>query len=299
MKTTLLTPLFILALSFSTKLSAQDPCPTTNKMKEGSCLMIDYSTVEAANKAVTAPAETLIISESIDESSNGVYIAQYACNGTEVIFTKAGPCNCSGYDGVVVGKLQFTHGDMTCEYDAAGVLPVDFSFFRAENEKDMALLKWGTATETDNDGFYVEKSSDGRFFQEFTFIVGEGNSSEEIEYETLDRDPIDGVNYYRLKQVDYNGNERFSKVVKLDFRNGEGVLVNYDNASDEISIRSKKTLQSVEIFDMAGIRVHKVRLDKNINEHTITFSGQTSGHFVAVITDTNGAVETTKFVTFR
>jgi len=299
MKTTLLTTLIILALGFSTSLYAQDPCPTTNKMKDGSCLMIDYGTAAAATKAVTAPAETLIISESTDEASNGVYIAQYACNGTEVIYTKAAPCNCSGYEGVVVGTLQFTHGDMTCVYDAAGVLPVDFSFFKAENEKDMALLKWGTANETDNDGFYVEKSRDGKFFQEFIFIVGEGNSSEEIEYETLDRDPFDGINYYRLKQVDFNGNERYSKVVKLDFRNGEGVIVSYDNSSEEISIRSQKTLQSVEIYDMAGVRVNRMTLDKNNNEHTISFSGQTSGHYVAVITDENGAVETTKFVTFR
>lgn len=299
MKTTLLTTLIIMALGLTTKLSAQEPCPVTNKMKEGSCLMIEYGSATAASTAVAAPAETLIISESIDESANGVYIAQYACSGTEVIFTKSAPCNCSGYEGVVVGKLQFTHGDMICEYDAAGVLPVDFSFFKAENQNDMAMLTWGTAMEVENEGFYLEKSSDGIFFQEFAFIVGEGNSTEEVEYEALDRDPFNGMNYYRLKQVDYNGSERFSKVVKLDLRNGEGVIVNYISDSEEISIRSQKTLQHLEVYDMAGVRVHRSTFDQNATEHSVSFSGQTSGHFVAVITDVNGTVETTKFVTFR
>jgi hypothetical protein len=297
MKTTLYFTLMMLFVS-TLSLNAQDPCPLSNKMKEGSCITIEYPSAEAASKAVRAPAETLVISESVQESSNGVYIAQFACSGTEVVYTKAGTCSCNGYDGVVLGTFKFTIGDMTCTYDAAGVLPVDFSYFKAEADKEMALLKWGTSSETDNDGFYVEKSNDGHFFQEFAFIVGEGTSSSELEYETLDRDPFLGVNYYRLKQVDYNGNERYSDVVKLDLRNNKGVTVTYNGGSDEVTVRSEKALLSIEIFDMAGVRVHKANLDKNANEHTISFNAENTGHFVAIITDENGAVETTKFAKF-
>ena len=176
MKTTLFFTLILLITSL-TNLNAQDPCPLSNKMKEGSCITIEYPSAEAASKAVRAPAETLVISESVQEASNGVYIAQFACSGTEVVYTKAGTCTCNGYEGVVLGKFKFTIGDMTCLYDAAGVLPVDFSYFMAEADKDIAVLKWGTSSETNNDGFYVEKSTDGHFFQEFAFIVGEGTSS--------------------------------------------------------------------------------------------------------------------------
>jgi hypothetical protein len=294
MKTTLYFTLILLTIS-NTRLTAQDPCPLSNKMKEGSCIKIEYPSAEAASKAVRAPAETLVISESVQESSNGVYIAQFACSSTEVVYTKAGTCSCTGYEGVVLGTFKFTIGDMTCIYDAAGVLPVEFSYFKAETDKEMALIKWATSSETDNDGFYVEKSTDGHFFQEFAFIVGEGTSTSEIEYETLDRDPFQGMNYYRLKQVDYNGNERYSDIVKLDLRGNKGISVTYNGGSDEVQVRSERKLVSIEIFDMAGVRVHRANLDRNSNEHIVSFDAETTGHFVAVITDENGGVETTKF----
>ncbi|GLR18109.1 T9SS type A sorting domain-containing protein [Portibacter lacus] len=296
MKTTLLTTLLILGLGFSNSIFAQDDCPQKNKMKDGSCLTIVYPTAEAAAKAVSAPAEVLVLTESTDGASNGTYIAQFACSETEVIFTKGGPCNCSGYDGTILGTFRFTQADMTCKYDERGVLPVEFSFFKVASDRDMAILSWATASETENDGFYVEKSNDGKFFQEFAFIVGEGNSTEEVNYETTDRDPFSGVNYYRLKQVDYNGSERYSKIVKLDLRDKNGALVNFNANNNELVIRSEKKLVSIEIYDMGGVRVHKSTFDKNANEHTISLSNQNTGHFVAVITDENGSVETSKFV---
>ena len=54
----------------------QDLCPSENRMKEGSCLIITYESEEMARQATIAPAEILVISESTHESSNGTYIAQ-------------------------------------------------------------------------------------------------------------------------------------------------------------------------------------------------------------------------------
>lgn len=295
MKTTLLTTLLFLAISASTIHAQSDECPKQNKMKEGSCLIINYPDQAAAIKAVSAPAETLIVSESTHEESNGVYIAQFNCTGTEVIFTKAGKCSCSDYDGTIAGTFQFTHAVMTCKFDAAGVLPVEFSSFEAEKEGDYTLLVWSTAFESDNEGFYVEKSTDGKFFQEFAFIVGEGNSTESNTYEALDRDPVAGTNYYRLKQVDYNGNERYSDVISVNFRGSGATIVSFNTGSRQLKIVSDKTLQSIEIFDLAGVRVFKGSLNKNENQHTIDLNDQRTGHFIAVITDANGNVESKKF----
>ncbi len=52
---------------------------------------------------------------------------------------------------------------------------------------------------------------------------------------------------------------------------------------------------SIEIFDMGGVRVHKANLDRNSNEHRVSFHAENRGHFIAIVTDENGAVETTKF----
>ncbi|WP_235299649.1 T9SS type A sorting domain-containing protein [Portibacter marinus] len=295
MKTTGFTMILLLIVGSFSSLSAQDVCPTMNTMKEGSCILIEYPSADAASKAIAAPAEILVISESSHEESNGTYIAQSSCSGTEVIYTKAGPCNCSSYDGTIAGTFNFIQSEMTCKYDAAGVLPVTFSYFTAEKERDMTVLKWATQFESDNEGFYVEKSNDGKFFQEFAFVVGEGNSSTEIDYDAVDRDPFSGLNYYRLKQVDYNGNERYSEIVQVDFRSNQSMTVNFNRNDEQLTIRSKKNLQSIEIFDMAGVRIYKDALKSNENQHFINLSGQKKGHFVAVITDEVGNVETLKF----
>ena len=295
MKTTLFTTLTWLLSVCLMSLYAQDICPTTVTMKEGSCLMIEYPSAEAAQNAVNAPAEVLVITESSHEESNGTYIAQYNCIGNEVIFTKSGPCDCNDYDGSIAGTFNFTQSDMICIFDAIGALPVEFSFFKAKKDRDVAVLEWGTEFELDNEGFYVEKSSDGKFFQEFSFIVGEGNSTSENKYEAVDRDPFPGVNYYRLKQVDYNGSERFSDITQIDFRENSGTTVRFNSSKDELTITSEKELQSIEIFDMAGVRVYKGALDQNQKQQKISMSDQQRGHFVAVITDDRGSVETTKF----
>ncbi len=296
MKTTLSTTLIFVFLGLSVSLQAQgDTCPSQIRMKEGSCIIIEYPSTAEALEAVDAPAETMIVSESSYEESNGVYIAQFHCSGNEVIYTKAGVCSCTDYEGSISATLTFTHAQMTCKFDAAGVLPVEFTYFNAVKEGDMTQLSWATSFESNNEGFYLEKSTDGKFFQEFSFIVGEGDASEEITYEALDRDPSQGVNYYRLKQVDFNGNERYSEVEMVDFRKTDGIIVGYNSTRNELLITSEKELQSIEIFDMAGVRVYKGAFERNENEKAINLSAQQTGHFVALITDARGNVESTKF----
>jgi len=108
----------------------------------------------------------------------------------------------------------FTIG--TPESPSVHPLPVEWLYVQAkliDNGKE-SLVQWGTSTELNNDYFEIQRSTDGKNFvvigiQEATNL---GNGS---DYAWIDKTPNVGVNYYRIRQVDYNGDTSFSKIVSI------------------------------------------------------------------------------------
>lgn len=85
------------------------------------------------------------------------------------------------------------------------------------------MLKWQTAGETNNDYMAVERSGDARFFTEIGKIAGAGNSNSPINYQMEDTAPLSGINYYRLRQVDYDGTTNYSKIISITFNSETGL----------------------------------------------------------------------------
>ncbi|MGI8893600.1 MAG: T9SS type A sorting domain-containing protein [Bacteroidia bacterium] len=103
----------------------------------------------------------------------------------------------------------------TASLDCA-VLPVELLSFDAQMKRREVEVKWTTATETNNDYFIVEKSSDALNFEAFAQVKGAGNSVSLKNYNTIDKFPFIGYNYYRLKQVDFDGKYEYSKTVAVN-----------------------------------------------------------------------------------
>lgn len=106
--------------------------------------------------------------------------------------------------------------------DAAGcqvVLPVSMFNFGGVIKDSKAYLNWSTAAESNNTGFYVERSNDGRDFASVGFVKGAGNTSSITNYSFVDvslKDINVTTTYYRLKQVDVDGKFTYSKVLALN-----------------------------------------------------------------------------------
>ena len=97
---------------------------------------------------------------------------------------------------------------------AGFVLPIELASFNASYNsihKNVDII-WTTASEINNEYFVVERSTDGFHFESIKTMPGAGNSSELIEYITEDEHPQAGNNYYRIKQVDYDGQYSYSDV---------------------------------------------------------------------------------------
>lgn len=102
------------------------------------------------------------------------------------------------------------------ELDPYNPLPIELISFQAVHADGMVQLTWATQSETNNDYFTIEKSTDGIHFEELKRVAGAGNSNCLLNYAEVDNNPGTGVCYYRLKQTDYDGMFQYSQVVVVN-----------------------------------------------------------------------------------
>ena len=97
-------------------------------------------------------------------------------------------------------------------------LPIQLESFEGKNKGKYNELTWKTVSEFNNDFFTVEKTTDGHSFFSIGNIKGAGNSNEEIKYVLNDEDVHDKLNYYRLRQTDFDGEFSYSHLISIDNR---------------------------------------------------------------------------------
>ena len=100
---------------------------------------------------------------------------------------------------------------------SSGPVPIELLSFNGKKVDKAVKLQWATATERQNDFFEVERAEDGIQFSAIGKIKGAGDSQFTLDYELMDAAPKPGTNYYRLKQVDFDGQFSYSPVVTVHF----------------------------------------------------------------------------------
>lgn len=110
--------------------------------------------------------------------------------------------------GSISSFSPFTLGSTNTE----NPLPINLIHFSAAPVNGNIKLDWTTASETNNDYFVIESSTDAINFEEVTRLSGAGNSNVILNYRTFDNAPHPGVSYYRLKQVDFDGKFMLSNI---------------------------------------------------------------------------------------
>jgi hypothetical protein len=113
-------------------------------------------------------------------------------------------------------------------------LPVELVFFRATVQNDGTVLtQWETANEINNDYFAIERSSNGSEFVQIGTVPGKGTTRIRQNYQWLDKEPLRGTSYYRLRQIDNDGTYSYSRIVAV-INNADGVstVALYPNPSD-------------------------------------------------------------------
>lgn len=113
-------------------------------------------------------------------------------------------------NNVIPSFSPFTFGSLS---PTSNPLPVELIVFKGKMKGNNVVLEWATAQEKNNDFFSIERSVDGANFESIGTIVGAGNSSTLVEYSFADHRLDEEGYYYRLKQVDYDGEYAYSDIV--------------------------------------------------------------------------------------
>ena len=97
-------------------------------------------------------------------------------------------------------------------------LPIELLYFKGSVYNSDNILHWSTASEDNNDYFTIEKTKDGIDWEILTRESGAGNSSNQLYYSSVDENVESIINYYRLKQTDYDGKFKYSDIISIDNR---------------------------------------------------------------------------------
>jgi hypothetical protein len=143
-------------------------------------------------------------------------------------------------------------------------LPVKLMLFAATLKGDDAVLTWKTASETANEGFDVEVSSDGKTFERIGYVKGAGNSSTARTYMFNHAHAFDNRgtrNYYRLKQIDRNGGSEYSEIVSVSrtLKDAAAMLAYPNPFTDVVTIEFSNAVAeqvAVEVYDLFGKKVY-------------------------------------------
>ncbi|MFA6026315.1 MAG: T9SS type A sorting domain-containing protein, partial [Ignavibacteriaceae bacterium] len=201
----------------------------------------------------------------------------------------------------------------------AAALPVELTSFFALVQNKTVSLAWQTATEVNNYGFEIERTSSrpsplqgeggeaGRGWVKVGFVNGAGNSNSPKEYSFTDKTATSGLNVYRLKQIDNDGKYTYSKEVEVDLGMPTefSLAQNYPNpfnptTSLQYAVSSKQ-LVTIKVFDMLGREVAVlVNGEKEPGTYTAEFSttGLASGTYLYRM-QAGGFVQTKKMVVLK
>jgi uncharacterized repeat protein (TIGR01451 family) len=150
-------------------------------------------------------------------------------------------------------------------------LPVTWNSFTVTAQSNKALLKWSTASEQNNKGFEIERSADGNTWTNIDFVASkakDGNSSQLLGYEAVDAQPLQGVNYYRLRQTDIDGRYVYSAIREVSFAINSQLSIHPNPATEYIIIKGLAGNENVKIYDAIG----KVVKELKVTGSTVTIS---------------------------
>lgn len=195
--------------------SITTPAGTTNYGSGSWDCFVDKGDIEIGTGGL------LFVNGSGYMTSNYASATNYQTNKTATLPIGSVPVSSYAWSSITTVVLHFAAGtaiDGACVPTA--LLPVKLVKFDAEAISDNVLLQWQTASEENNEGFRIERSGDGRSWQDIAFVRGNGTTSEGHKYAHTDDQPLSGTNYYRLKQVDYDGIFEYSPTVAVKTRSG-------------------------------------------------------------------------------
>ncbi|MES2848690.1 MAG: SdrD B-like domain-containing protein [Bacteroidota bacterium] len=177
----------------------------------------------------------------------------------------------------------------------AGIVPTGatpvmlLSFTGTLQNNKTVLLNWQTTAEYNNDYFDVERSSDGINFVAIGRVKGNGTTSLAHSYSLIDTKPLNGANYYRLRQVDFDGHYAYSNIVLVRISKSPVIAAFYNNQSNtiHISFNEQQSKTELKLFAVNGQWVKAASI-KNADDYLLELPVLAGGvYMLQILTEKN------------
>lgn len=174
-------------------------------------------------------------------------------------------------------------------------LPIELASFSATPKGNTVLVNWSTASELNNSHFQVESSEDAEKWKMVERVNGKGTTTVTSRYSITDVNPIIGVSYYRLRQVDFDGTQSLSKVVKVELA-GEPFNLYPNPASSTVTLDfvSKGGRSAVMVTSLQGLPMLQREFDSSNKRQLIELDISSIPSGIYLVTVYVGDVKSTK-----
>lgn len=224
------------------------------------------------------------------EAAGANYIIGLPANGcgpTPMTLATAGNCNAVSAPAACSGSTPCT-----------AALPVELTYFGSKQTGDGVLTQWRTASEVNSDYFIVQRATNGFQFEDLATKKAAGNSVQSLNYQFVDQEPREGLNYYRLAQVDLDGRVVHSKISQVVFNKKTTdlqatILPNpiHDGLIHFQLFSENETNFTVEVFDLMGrlILAKSFETGQGWGDFQLRTEGLPTGQFLLSLKNGKGA----------
>ena len=173
------------------------------------------------------------------------------------------------------------------------IFPVEWLDIQAEPwEENQIRISWQTSQESGNDFFIVERSVDGLLYTEIGRVEAGLNASSVQSYSFLDDQPVNGLNVYRIRQIDHDGQFSYSPQVQINWHKAAPTMLVYQNPAKEM-LRLKLNAPAdwhgrIEILDMQGRSLYREIIhqgDQEVRVHKLDLSRLATGVYHLLLLD--------------
>lgn len=173
-------------------------------------------------------------------------------------------------------------------------LPIELGAFNGEQQGQQIDLSWITYSERENEVFFVERCANAIDYEVIGTVLGGGTTSIEQSYAFTDQSPVNGVNYYRLRQRDANGNEEAFEPIAVTYNGPSKFSSNVfpnPTTEDNVQIRLSNVDAKhvyIETYSLLGqlLQSTLVVIHSNEQQETITLEGNEHAYLVVVRSET-------------
>jgi mannitol/fructose-specific phosphotransferase system IIA component len=172
--------------------------------------------------------------------------------------------------------------DNARSFSVGSVVPVTWLFVKAQVQANNALINWATAQEIDSKKFEIEWSTNGINFSNIGEVAAAGNASTITNYNFTHKNINNGFNYYRIKQIDNNGDYKYSAIVKVLFnKNLKQTIIAPNPVADVLQIVQAKAVfvKAISIIDSKGSIVLQKIINSKEQVISIPVSNLASGMY--------------------